>query len=167
MGADAVGRHGANRFFAERQIDVTPLAGDRLERGVEAGAIEDGLDAGDLLRFFARREERAFGTIVGRRPGRQEQRRALRATVDQQDRPRYFDTGQIEELLVLFELLVVGLLGGASDDRHAVADGRHHLRAPGRKLRRRHRVSEQPLISRDRRQQNERQKGEHSDSADH
>ena len=153
--ADAIGRDGANRFFAERQVDVAPLAGDRLERGVEAGAIDDGLDAGDLLRLVTRREQRAFRTIVGRRARRQEQRRALRAPVDQENRARHLDAGEIEELFVLLELLVVGLLGGASDDRHAVANGRHHLRPPRRKLRRRHRVGEQPLIGRDRREQDE------------
>ena len=150
MRADAIGRDGANRFLAERQINMTALTSHGLERGVEPGAIDHGLDAGDLLCFIARREQRPFRPVVGGGARRQEQRRALRSPVDQQEGARDLDAGEIEELLVLFELLVVRLLGGAGNDRDAVTNRRHHLRPPHRKFRWRHRVGERPLVSRGR-----------------
>ena len=53
------------------------------------------------------------------------------------DRARLDDAGEVEELVVLPQRLLAGPFGRPLQDRDAVADVRHHLRAPRRELLRR------------------------------
>ena len=119
-----------------------------FDDGVEGRPIRDVLDARHLARFLVGSEQRSF-RVLEARVWRQEQRRGLGAAVDEQDRARHFDAAEIEELLVLLELLVVGPIGGARHDRHAVADPRHQRRPVRRKFRGRIDVGEQRLVSGD------------------
>ena len=65
--------------------------------------------------------DRSFALVARR----QEQHRCLRPAVDQQDRARHLDAGQVVELVVLPELQRVAGLGRPLDDGDAVADLLH------------------------------------------
>ena len=143
---DAIGGDGADRLLAERQVDVAGLGRDGLDGGIEPGAIDDRLDAGDLRGFLTGPEQRPFRPVHSGGSRGQEERGSLRFAVDEQDRARDLDAAEVEELLVLLELVEVRLLGGARDDGDAVADDRHDLRPPRGELGRGKRVGEQAFI---------------------
>ena len=91
--------------------------------------------AGRLRRVGSRRQRRPDHPLLAPVVSRlQEQRRLLRAPVDRDDRARLDDAGQVEELVVLAERLFAGPLGRALQDRDAVADLLHHLRAARREF---------------------------------
>ncbi len=164
-GAHAIGRDRANRLLPERHVDRPAFGGERLHDSVERRAFHDLLDAGHLPGFFIGSEQRPFGVFEAR-VRRQEQGGRLGAAVDEQNRPRHFDTAEVEELLVLLELLVVGPVVRPGHDRHAVADAVHDGGPVRRKLRRGVGVGKERLVRGDRRDDADgRQHGGHAESS--
>ena len=127
-------REGAERLAAVRRVDRTPVARDRVQGGGELVARHDRLDAGEADRFVAGHEDRAFRALHPLVARRQEQRGATGAPVDQHDRPRHLDAGQVEDVVVLPEGEVGRQFGGALEDRHAVPDRGHHAGPAGGEL---------------------------------
>ena len=82
----------------------------------------------------------AFHALVARR---QEQRRRLCSPVDDEDRARHLDAGQVEELVALAKLEVAGTLRRALQDGDAVADLGHQPRTARREFLGRKRVGEE------------------------
>jgi hypothetical protein len=97
----------------------------------ELVARQHRVDAGRFDCFLAwmqaRPEHAAFATLVERQ---QKQRRSLRAAIEEHDRARFDDSGQIEELIVLPKRLLAGPFGRPLDDGHRAADAIHDPRPP-------------------------------------
>ena len=152
---------------APRDRSTTPRRGPRagtacrspVRRAVSSGSSFANSSRGstastpsDLRRVLARATGRAVHPLLAPLVVRlQEQRRLFRAPVDHRDRARLDDAGEVEELVVLPQRLLAGPLGRALQDRDAVADVRHQLRAPRRELLRREdlRAGEDGLGERD------------------
>ena len=138
-------REGAERLAAVWRVDRTPLARDRVQGGGELVARHDRLDAGEADRFVAGHEDRAFRALHPLVARRQEERGATGAPVDQHDRPRHLDAGQVEDVVVLPEREVGRQLGGALEHRYAVPDRGHHAGPAGGELLGRERGGEERL----------------------
>jgi len=88
--------------------------------------------------------------------GRQEQGRALRPPVEEQERARHLDAGQVVELVVLAKPHVGRILGRSLQHGEAVSHPRKERGTPGGELRRRRFLRKQrPLGSSGRRERQE------------
>ena len=124
-----VGRRGCSeRLRPVRKVDCPSSGADLFERHPELVAGKDSGDPAQLLGFGPRRQDRTFGSLGSFVAGVEEQRGRLGASVDDEDRPRNRDPGQVKELIVLTELDVRRILGRSLNDDGAVADLFHDLR---------------------------------------
>ena len=128
-------RRFAEHFGTERRVDRAAVPRHGVQRARERVARQHGVDAaapdGLVARMQARTEHPPLAPFVQRL---QEQRGALAAAVDDHDRARLDDAGQVEELIALTKRLLAGALGGPLNDRDGVADARHHAGAARREL---------------------------------
>jgi hypothetical protein len=116
---------------ASRALDVGDRVGERT-------AVDDGVDAGGVRGGVAwdehRPEHARDATLVARA---QEERRASRPSVEQEQRLRLDDTAEIVELVALTERLLARPVGGAFEHRDRVADALEDGGAPRGELLRR------------------------------
>ena len=136
---------------------VLPHLGNSGGKGV---ALHHRFDSGEAGRHVARTKLRP---VVALAPRRSEiERRALRLSVDDQNRAGHLDAGEIEELVILPERHLGRHLGSALQNRDRIADLFHHAGTPSGKLLGRKDVREvrERLLRRQHRSEQETRNGE-------
>jgi hypothetical protein len=137
------GRSGAEALGAERRVDGSTAFGGGREGSGKLVARSHGRDPREACRLVAGHEHGALELLEALVARLHEERRLARPAVEQHQSARHFDAGQVEELVVLPERDVGGILGRALEHGDTVADGGQHLRAPRGEFLRREGVSEE------------------------
>jgi hypothetical protein len=153
-GRRVAGRRAAQNFGAKRRVECAPFAREGFNRFGELVARERGFDPRGRDRRVAGNHRRAEHAFAPLRASVKIERRALRLSINHQNRSRLDYARQVVELIVLAQRLFAGALGRALQYGYAVADLRHHLGPArgelfGREYVGKDRLSEQACAERD------------------